>query len=130
MTKPTMTFFAVQLCRCETTQDVAELVLRKASELKASCKTLEVLEVMDLGAWKYVRMQSDMDPLTSVVSSLHTPTRGVVVPEGTAGYVHHVGSRKAVVPFSRMSVIARNPPVVYRGVDVPHWERQFMNAGE
>lgn len=127
-----MQFFGVQLVVDDNREGIAELVLRKAEELGFRCKALELLDVMDLGSFKYVRFRIDFDvpTLTTLVNAIFDATsRNVILPGGIGGYRCRMKGREGIVPYSKMQLASREHPKVYRGNGIVNWERQFLKDG-
>lgn len=128
-----MHFFGIQFIPDDIRQDIAELVLRKVDELGLRCKTLELVDVMDLGSFKYVRFRIDLplDVVVTVADAIRDATeRNVILPGGVGGYVCKMkGGRTGVVPYSKMQLAGREHPKIYRGNALVHWERQFLKEG-
>lgn len=127
-----MQFFGIQFIPDDNRQDIAELVLRTLEKLGQRCKTLELVDVMDLGSFKYVRFRVDlpMNVVIEVVDAIRAATeRNVILPGGVGGYVCKMKGKTGTVPYSKMQTVGREHPKVYRGNALLHWERQFLKDG-
>jgi hypothetical protein len=120
-----MSFFAVQVKPGESDLHVIERILRTAHGLKLSFLRIDVLDKMEVGVNKYLRLKSDLSDLTKVLDLL-APERGVVG-ANRGVYVIRVKGRTGKVPNSTMLMTPRTPKA-YRGTADPHWERQFMKV--
>jgi len=127
-----MNFFGIQLNIDEDCQTVAELVLRKAEELGYRCKSLELLDTLEIGTARYVRFRVDLNVrvIQNLGDFLHeTSGRGVILPGGAEGYSCRMrGGRAGTIPFAKMQATSFGHPKVYRGNGIVNWERQFLKG--
>lgn len=121
-----MKFFAVQLNRIDSKHQVAEMLLRKATELSMECETLEALDTLEIGRTLYLRFRSDWkdSDIPKLLTSFF-PDRSFIIPS-LGGYICKVKTRDGVLPFSTMQTVSRTSPIVFRGNAIPYWERQFL----
>lgn len=123
-----MQIFALELGN-DTPESLVEKFLRKVDAMGFRCKTLEAMDVVDLGSTNFLRLRSDLPQFTEVVNSFYEPkVRGTILP-GTNGYVCKLSNgRSGVVAISKMQLAPRVPPKTYRGNAMAHWERQFLKG--
>jgi hypothetical protein len=124
-----MQFFAIQTTPYEDRHLLAELVLRKAEDMGFQSKTLEALDVIEVGSSKYVRFRIDLtiNQIDAILTELHRVGRSVIVPGGPYGYVCRMkDGRTGIVAYSKMQLSSTTHPREYRGNAVLHWERQFL----
>jgi hypothetical protein len=120
-----MNLFAVQILRGESPRDVVELVLRKAEEQGASCKTLELLDPIEVGSRRYARVRADFARVDDVLESLYSSTRGVILTAHAGGHPIKTAGRTGVIPFGKIQIVPRET-IAFRGNALPYWERQFL----
>jgi len=118
-----MSYFAVQVHSRESDLEVLEQVLRVAHGLGQKFVRIDVLDKMEVGASKFLRLKSDLSDPTKLLDALATD-RGVVGVGPQGAYVIRIKGKVGQVPNSTMLMIPRTPKA-YRGTADPHWERQF-----
>lgn len=123
-----MTFFAVQVLPNEHAKDVAHVVLTTSVKQGATCKELTIVDQMEIGSRKFVRFQSDLAPLDTVLNAVLAEGRAVIYVT-TSGYtMWRAEGKKASVPYMTMQVAGRGNPIRMRGNSLTHWDRQFLKG--
>lgn len=122
-----MKSFALQFTKVDSKASLVHAFLQRATERGLQCRTLEALDIIEVGANKYLRLKIDesAEKLTETILSFF-PERAVILLQGRGGYTCKMKNREGIVSFSTMQSVSLQTPMVFRGNAIPHWERQFL----
>lgn len=122
-----MNRFAVEALPGEQFHDVAEVIIRTASELKLPFKRLEAVEWNRVGSVRILIVTADIANPSNLLDRIYNTGRAVVGVKGNK-FVARIGKREAQVAMTMMLQVPRLNVSPYRGPGDPLWERQFTKA--
>ena len=100
------TFFAVKLQPHETPQNVALLILRTAHDERLLFWVLEVLDLIEVGSSRFLRVRTDMAP-RPVVARLLAQGRTVIASEEGTYILRHPDGRHGGISMLSMHNVPR-----------------------
>ncbi len=128
--EPLNTYFAAQLKTAEQPIHVAEAVLNAAKDASILFRRLEVLDIITIGAARFVRMRTEIVNPFPIFDRLYSEGRGVISSKHGGEYVALlVGGREGKVSNLLMHASPKlGQSRMFRGTRIKHWERQFEAA--
>jgi hypothetical protein len=123
----TPTYFALQLLRpSETARDLAKVILATAHEMGLQFRRLEALDLLELGALRFFRFRTDLQPADALLEKLFSQGRATVGTSMEGTFLLKTKARCGQIPSSKMHLTARNPRM-FRGTQSKFWSQQFVD---
>ncbi len=122
------TFFAVQIRAKETPHQLAEIVLKAASERKSRFRRLETLSIFQVGNRNFVRFCSDVINPFPVLDRLLKESGRSYVGQSPDGYLlwKPTGKHGKVSGTSMHQAPAKQHHRQYEGPLAENWQAQFL----
>ena len=120
-------YFAVQMLRGESVKQVAGAICQAGSDQMTLFRRLEVLDVIQIASYPFLRCRSDIIDNRLVLETLAAQQRGYVTADAGGRYTVRLSDGR-VGPVTGMTMHTTSKPGhqrMFKGPKIKLWSRQF-----